>query len=835
MLLPIKLFKFWYLDVLLLFLRTWKNTLSFLEEDLAVGLMWRLLFTPLFHDSSFVGRILSFLFRLIRIFTGLSAYLLATTLIIVLMLGWFILPIVLFYPSLSEISLVVKALFVLGILLFIKHLLHPPKKVRQLAIAADIWQATNLKKENLVWAKLTNTPEVKNLLWDLEIDATKLVDPNLPLTDQILEKVLSLAKHNNVKYLTSDYFFVSIILSIPLIENQLLKINLTPQDFIDALEFETQKRKRKQTVFIWDEDFGVTHLKGINRGWLGAPTPALDLVSDDLTHLAAKSDITDFLGREKVVSEVVNVLSQDSNRNVILVGPAGAGKTTLARSIAKKIITGDAPPSLATKRLVSLDLSRLLSGVTVEGELAEKVKNVFEEIQFVQNIIVYVDEIQNLGIGDAATSFNLYSLMMPYLESDTLQFLGSTEPENYAKILEKNQAFARLFTKIELPPADIKETKSILQSAALDLEFNKGVKVSLLAVKTIVDLSSKLIHDRVLPDAALSVFSEVKPKAKDGTITSIQAKEVIGLRVNVPIEAVGTAQKQELLNLETKIHQKMIDQEEAVKAVSDTLRRAAISLREYNRPIGSFLFVGPTGVGKTELAKTLSEIYFKGGAAFVRFDMSEYQSSESINRLIGTISEPGELTEAIKNKPYALVLLDEFEKATPQILNLFLQVLEDGRLTDASGKHIDFTNTIIIATSNAASLLIAQGLQSGKSAEQLRQTVKDELLKQFRPELVNRFDDVIIFKPLSPEDLQKIVRIKLVALAKLLKEQGYIVEFDESLVVELAKKGFDPVLGARPLRRLIQDTLEAKLSIRILEGKLPKGQVYKVGLEILSA
>jgi ATP-dependent Clp protease ATP-binding subunit ClpA len=258
------------------------------------------------------------------------------------------------------------------------------------------------------------------------------------------------------------------------------------------------------------------------------------------------------------------------------------------------------------------------------------------------------------------------------------------------------------------------------------------------------------------------------------------------------------------------------------------LRRASAELREKSRPIGSFLFVGPTGVGKTELAKTLAEIYFKNQDAFVRFDMSEYQTVEAINRLIGQGDEPGELTQAVKNRPYCLILLDEFEKAEPKILNLFLQVLDDGRLTDADGVTTDFTETIIIATSNAASLMIAQGLESGKTINELDKDIREELLRVFKPELVNRFDEVVSFKPLSHDDLKKIVKIKLTWLKEILKKQGYLVEFKDEVTGKLAEIGFDAMLGARPLRRVIQDTLEARLSRMILEGKLPKGETFWV-------
>ncbi|OGE27372.1 hypothetical protein A2867_00670 [Candidatus Daviesbacteria bacterium RIFCSPHIGHO2_01_FULL_40_11] len=535
-----------------------------------------------------------------------------------------------------------------------------------------------------------------------------------------------------------------------------------------------------------------------------------------------------------VLKEIINILSQEGGRSVILVGPPGSGKTATLRYLAKQIVTGDAPEALATKRIVLLDLTKLLSGIKTQGDLAERVKAIFEEVGLAQNIIIVIEEIHELGMGEVGTSLNLYSLMQPYLESDSFQFIGTTEAENYSRILEKNSSFARLFRKVELSPATEDDTLKILEDRAIEAERKSKVKMTFVAIKTAVALSQKLIHDRVLPDSAISVLKEALTQPLNGWVTKEVIRRVISARVKVPLMEVDNTDKNKLLNLEDEIHQRLIDQEQAVKTVADALRRSATGLREEARPIGSFLFVGPTGVGKTELAKTLSEVYFKTEGAFIRFDMSEYQSSESVSRLIGGSGQEGQLTEAVRQRPYALLLLDEFEKADPKILTLFLQVLEDGRLTDADGRTIDFTNTIIIATSNAGSLIIAEGLKQGRTLEQIEKGINEELLKIFKPELINRFDDVVLFKPLSPEDLQKIVKIKLTSLQKQMKEKGFLVEFDPALVAEFAKRGFDPVLGARPMRRLMQDTLEAKLSKLILQNQLTKGQAFKAGVDLLS-
>lgn len=838
-LLPIHLLKFWYPESLVFFVRTWRHSILYLEEGLAVGLMAKLLWVPLYRDSTIIGRVLSLIFRIVRIFFGLVCFTLASFFIMMIALLWLILPIWVItslflagtLPLLVEIS---GATVFLGVCLFLAHVLtHPHKKI-WVVKDNNFWDCSWVGKNDVNYQKILQTKGVQNLLVYLELPADIFSNFN-PIIDAQKQGELAfmLAKNLGSEYIGAAHFFVVMLQNYPGIDNFLLKFNLNTSDFPEALLYLQEKSNSNRHVWLWDSDFVIHHLKGVNRGWLGAPTPVLDSVSEDLTKKAAEIGFPQFIGRKSQVSEVINILSLYHNRNVLIVGPPGSGKTTLLNYLARLIVMGDAPASLATKRLVLLDLTRLISGIKTQGELADRVKEIFEEVEFTQNVIIAVEEIHNLGLGEAGSSLNLYSLMAPYLESGQFQFIATTESENYVKTVEKNGSLARLFTKIELPEASEKETVQILKDQAILMAQKTNIKVTFIAIKEAVELAAKLVHNRVLPDSAVGILDEAQTWSAGGWINSGVIKGVVSKRVNVPIAEVGNAQKSQLLNLEEEIHQQLIDQEEAVKVVADTLRRSAAGLRQQNRPIGSFLFVGPTGVGKTELAKILATTYFKNSGAYVRFDMSEYQNSQSVSRLIGGASEAGLLTEVIRDKPYALLLLDEFEKADPKILTLFLQVLEDGRLTDGLGRTIDFTSTIIIATSNAASLIIARGLQAGDSLAELEGSVNNELLTIFTPELLNRFDDVVLFKPLSKDDLQKIVKLKLQELQARLKMQGYVVEFDSKIVAELTKKGYDPVLGARPLRRLIQDTLEAKLSRMILQGKLIKGQVFKAGVESL--
>lgn len=832
--LPLLFINFYLLSSIKFFYVLWKNVLSYLEEDLAVYLMLRLIFVPLFHDSSIVGRFLSFFFRLFRVLIGIFAFSAATVFILTAAFIWLLAPLLLFTPN---YFLLASSIITASLILFLYNLAaHPRKKLREISSVANLQNSSTLNLNKLTLDCLRQDLEVKFTSSILETTPALLAGGTFTICEPALSKAFELAKATNANYLTPAYLWVSCILvSNP--ENELLKLNLTPKDFLSALKFLEQRRKIQTPNYIWSEDFLTSHLKGVNRGWLGIPTPILDSVSTDLTKVENYADLPEFIGRKEVLKEVINVLSSSTRRNALIIGPSGSGKTLLVKYLAKTIDLGNAPPSISTKRLVELDLPKLLAGTISQGDISARLDAIFQEASSSENIVLFLDEIQNIFSAQASLTYNLPSLIMPYLESNDLQFIAAVDNANFAKLIEPNPSFTRIFQFIHLPPATIEETFDFLVALSAKLSAEDIVEISIPSLSAICQLSQKYIHTTVMPDSARTLFHQAADLARSSKtqVNSSDIKELLSKQTNVPLAEVSEDAADELLNLEDTIHTRFIDQAEAVKSVVSTLQRSSVNLKDEHRPIGSFLFVGPTGVGKTELAKVLSQTYFKSKAQMFRFDMSEYQTNSSIDRLIGTLQVPGLLTEAVEHSPYCLLLFDEFEKSSTGVRNLFLQILEDGRLTDFSGKTSDFTSSIIIATSNAAAITIAQGLQSGKSLEQLKPQVQNELLQIFSPELLNRFDSVVLFKPLSETDLRKIVVHKLADLTNKLKKEGYIIEFDHSLTQALSQQGFDPVMGARPLRRLIQDSLETNLSRLILAKKIQKGTPFTATIDLLNA
>ena len=566
----------------------------------------------------------------------------------------------------------------------------------------------------------------------------------------------------------------------------------------------------------------------MDRAYTAVATPILNSMAYDLT-LAAKWGRLEYcVAREKEIEKIWQFL-ESGDKGILLVGEEGVGKNTLISGIAQLMVKEDVPKFLKDKRLLELDAARLISGAS-PAEAQGRMMAIINEIVRAGNIILYIKDIQNLiGISSGAEeSLDLSEVLSSALERKSIYCFASATNKNYIKYIEgKSLGLSMAKLKVEEPQGN--QAIQIIESKIGYFEGKYKVYFSYNAIETVIELSEKFIHDKYLPEKAVKILERVavqvaKERGNNALVSKEDIARVIGEMTGIPATKISETESQQLLKLEERIHERMVNQKEAVKMVSAALRRARTELRKTSRPISNFLFLGPTGVGKTELAKSVSQIYFGDEEYMIRVDMSEYQHPDSIKKMIGDASGvKGYLTEKVRKSPFSLVLLDEIEKAHPDILNLFLQVMDDGRLTDGEGRTIDFTNSIIIATSNAGAHFIQDEILKGTKIEKIKTGLINEHLNQImRPELINRFDGVIVFSPLSRENVVDICKLMLKGIAKLLEEKGINFEAEEDGVRILAELGFDPKFGARPLRRLLQDKVENAIANKILEGTLKR-------------
>jgi ATP-dependent Clp protease ATP-binding subunit ClpC len=582
----------------------------------------------------------------------------------------------------------------------------------------------------------------------------------------------------------------------------------------------------------------------------------LDKFGIDLTEEAREGRLDPVAGRDKEVDRIEHILLRRTKNNPIIIGETGVGKTAIVEGLAQKIVAGQVPKDLQDKRLFQLDVASLVAGASHRGEFEERMRAVINEVLGSNNrIILFIDEIHALmGTGEGE-GMNAANIIKPHLARGHFQLIGATTTTEYRKNFEKDKAFERRFQPVTAEePSD---ENAVLMLKVLRPKYEKFHHVTIPddALKESVKLAKKYIGERFLPDKAVDLLDEACSEVKlqmdagrrgENQVKKADIEKVVSAWTGIPITKLTEDESEKLLKLEDRIHKRLIDQEEAVVAVSEAVRRGRIGLASGTRPIASFVFLGPTGVGKTELAKTLAELLFGRDDSMARLDMSEFMEKHEVAKLIGAppgyvgYEEGGVLTEAVRKKPYSIVLLDEIEKAHPDVFNILLQLLEDGRLTDNKGNVISFKNTIVICTSNIGSSLIQQQLNSqdpkakktpeeyNKAYKQLEVVVREELIKFFRPELLNRFDEVVVFKPLQPEHMAGIARLGISKTAGLLKEQGFGLQITEKAIAKLAKDGYDPVYGARPLRRLIQTAIENPIALAIISKKFVVGDTIVI-------
>jgi ATP-dependent Clp protease ATP-binding subunit ClpC len=579
---------------------------------------------------------------------------------------------------------------------------------------------------------------------------------------------------------------------------------------------------------------------------------ALEKYSSDLTALARAGKLDPVIGREREIDLVMQIIMRRTKNNPVLIGDAGVGKTAIAEGLAQRIVAGDVPDALKDRRVISLAMGTLVAGSTLRGEFEERLKAILDEVKRAGGeIVLFIDEIHTVvGAGGAQGAIDASQMMKPALARGELQVVGATTPDEYRKHIESDAALERRFSPVFVEEPDIDTAIRMLRALRPRYEEHHGVRVTDEALDAAVRLSQRYVTGRHLPDKAIDLMDEAAAKLRiaarkearpEMVVTAERIAEQVATRTGVPVARLVEGEAERLLHLEERLHQRIIGQDRAIESLADAIRRARAGLKDPKRPIGSFIFLGPTGVGKTELAKALTAFLFDDEENVVRIDMSEYQEKHTVSRLIGAppgyigYGEGGQLTEPVRRRPFRVVLFDEIEKAHPEVFNVLLQVLDDGRLTDAQGRTVDFRNTVIIMTSNLGTEGVAReaigfrrGDPTAEERERVRATVEDALKKAFRPEFLNRIDDIIVFDPLTADDLTKIVGLVTAEVMQRVSEMGVTVELSDAARQWLAKEGFHRVYGARPLRRAVEKHLENPLARRILSGEFPKSARVRV-------
>ncbi|MEK7651221.1 MAG: ATP-dependent Clp protease ATP-binding subunit [Patescibacteria group bacterium] len=574
----------------------------------------------------------------------------------------------------------------------------------------------------------------------------------------------------------------------------------------------------------------------MNRSWTARPTPTLDQFSTDFTDLAREEQIGFLVGHESDYEKLIQIISRPGKPNVILSGEAGVGKSSIIAHLAFKMIKDEVPPVLFDKRLVSLELSRLVADATGDV-LSGRLQKITDEILLAGNIVLFIPNIHDLFRTAETKALNAIDVILPIIRSNGIPVIGETYPREFKQFIEPRSDFLEQFEIVKVEEISEEEAVRYLTYESLIMEREYRVFISYRAIREAVVLAHRYLRDKPLPGSAsnllklaLSETKETGGKTLDADLVAAVAEKM----TRIPIQKAGKSETKKLLNLEDIIHEKFVNQDAAVHSVSRSLREYRSGLTRRGGPIATFLFVGPTGVGKTELAKILAKTQFGSKEAMERFDMSEYQDKTSIFRLIGNpdASQTGTLTDAVLEKPYALILLDEFEKSHPDVLNLFLQVFDDGRLTDSLGRTVSFENTIIIATSNAHSEFIKLETEKGRPSEEIADDLKRKLTDYFKPELINRFSDVIVFRNLNKEEIASVTEFLMRNLAGLASEtNGITLSWDKETIKQLAELGYSPVFGARPLRQAIADNIRSVLAEKILKEEIKRGDSVKITFE----
>ncbi len=649
--------------------------------------------------------------------------------------------------------------------------------------------------------------------------------------DKIGEKetLIALAKH--------DEFFKKTLIEFDLKSEDVENITL----WLDSAEESLEKSKK-----FWSKE-NLARQGSMGKDWASGYTITLDRFSTDWRKVVSAWKVREIIGHEKEIEEVEMILAKSNLSNALIVGNPGTGRKSIIEALAQKCYLGESLPELNAKRVVELDMVELSAMVQNFEKLESTLDQIFFEAMAAGNVILVIDNLENF-VGQSvqkAGAVDVSGILSKYLAIPNFQFVGITTYEGLHKNIEQNPSFADFFRKVEVSEVTEAETIRILQSAALEAEYKHKIFILYPSIREIVNLTARYMPSLPFPKKALDILDEAVvyvQSHKEKVVLPHHIAEIVSDKTEIPIGKMAAKEKETLLNLENLIHQRIINQEEAVNEISIAMRRARMGIASKTRPMGTFLFLGPTGVGKTETAKALAQIYFgrpgvplgSSPEKMIRLDMSEFQAISDIPRLVGATSPvemQGLLTTPVRETPFSLLLLDEIEKAHPNILNLFLQVLDEGHITDGQGRKVVFTNTIIICTSNAGADMIFKQVESGQALDKdkLLDTLFDKNI--FRPEFVNRFDATVVFHPLTKDNLLKIAQLTLQGLQKNLKEKEIDFEITEPLKEKIVELSYKPEFGAREMRRVVQDKVENAIAQALLSDKIGKGDKIEIDPE----
>jgi ATP-dependent Clp protease ATP-binding subunit ClpC len=714
--------------------------------------------------------------------------------------------------------------------------------------------------------------------------------PQTPRAKKVIEYAIEEARNLNHNYVGTEHLLLGLLREQDGVAAQVL-MNLNVR-----LEDVREEVLNLLGASDESEEAASASTQGGETKKTKSKTPALDSFGRDLTEIARQGKLDPVIGRAREIERIIQILCRRQKNNPVLLGEAGVGKTAIVEGLAQRIVSGECPEILADRRIVVLDLAMMVAGTKYRGQFEERIKAVMNEVRRAGNVILFIDELHTLvGAGGAEGAIDASNVLKPALSRGEIQCIGATTLDEYRKYIEKDSALERRFQQIIVEPPTSDETTQILKGLRDRYEAHHRVRITDAALEAAVELSARYIA-RVQPDKAIDVMDEAgarvrlksmtKPpdltelerdlerlsaekdeavknadyeraaqlrdqmdsiklkkrqmqkewrdrtKEIDGIVDEEVIAEVVSSMTGIPLRRMGRDEADRLLGLEGELHKRIVSQEEAVAAIARAVRRSRSGLKDPNRPMGTFMFVGPSGVGKTYLAKCLAEFLFGDADALFVIDMSEYMEKHNVSRLIGAppgyvgYEEGGQLTERIRRRPYSVILLDEIEKAHPDVFNMLLQIMEEGRLTDSFGRHVDFKNVILIMTSNIGAHRITMQEEFGFAKrdlnvnyQKMKETLKNELENHFRPEFLNRLDEIVVFRKLSHKDMISIVDLELAKLAKRLLAQGYTLEVGQDAKDFLIEKGTDEKFGARPLRRAIEHYVEDALSEAMLRGE----------------